>query len=440
MYSSQLSSHPRQAKGHARETEREEMNESHPPLDEAAKTALFHAQNAVLHCKQSWKELKDALGKTTRNIAENVDSKACEACFLKLEESINHVERTYEEVKRDDVLSTMLREARESRPPFVLTAKIPKERSVFFGSSLGNLLSHYEGRFPRRKEFFEATEKKMKKMIGGMTPYDGSVVAYAVDERGKRIGFNAFEVNEKCHMVKVISSGNFECRAPWDGWNIESILELEIGPDDWKKREEEEREEEDEEAVEEPTKKRAKKVANAKKSWTDGPGNVDAKKKDEDASSSIALEFAKVSLRKKSVAEMVGEKNEKKAFEKFTKMARERAKENIKKYCGDDGKKGAAVMALAMLLEWFEDFHTTSRAAKKAKERDDNGGGGGGEMEADPRTCGVEVQKRYLPEYYKDSETKNMTYQDVAKQEQAKEKKGEKAEEGEEEEEGEVKE
>ena len=49
-------------------------------------------------------------------------------------------------------------------------------------------------------------------------------------------------------------------------------------------------------------------------------------------------------------------------------------------------------MALAMLLEWFEDFHTTSRAAKKAKERDDNGGGGGGEMEADPRTCGVEVQ------------------------------------------------
>lgn len=137
---------------------------------------------------------------------------------------------------------------------------------------------------------------------------------------------------------------------------------------------------------------------------------------------------------------MVGEKNEKKAFEKFTKMARERAKENIKKYCGDDGKKGAAVMALAMLLEWFEDFHTTSRAAKKAKERDDNGGGGGNEMEADPRTCGVEVQKRYLPEYYKDSKTKNMTYQDVAKQEQAKEKKGEKAEEGEEEEEGEVKE
>ena len=62
------------------------------------------------------------------------------------------------------------------------------------------------------------------------------------------------------------------------------------------------------------------------------------RKKDEDASSSIALEFAKVSLRKKSVAEMVGE-NEKKAFEKFTKMARERAKENIKKYCGDDGKK-----------------------------------------------------------------------------------------------------
>lgn len=64
-----------------------------------------------------------------------------------------------------------------------------------------------------------------------------------------------------------------------DGWNIESILELEIGPDDWKKREEEEREEEDEEVVEEPTKKRAKKVANAKKSWTDGPGNVVAKKK-----------------------------------------------------------------------------------------------------------------------------------------------------------------
>ena len=83
------------------------MNESHPPLDEAAKTALFHAQNAVLHCKQSWKELTDALGKTTRNIAENVDSKACEMHFLKLEESINHVERTYEEVKRDAVLSNM---------------------------------------------------------------------------------------------------------------------------------------------------------------------------------------------------------------------------------------------------------------------------------------------------------------------------------------------
>jgi hypothetical protein len=29
-------------------------------------------------------------------------------------------------VKRDAVLSNMLREARESRPPFVLTAKIPK--------------------------------------------------------------------------------------------------------------------------------------------------------------------------------------------------------------------------------------------------------------------------------------------------------------------------
>ena len=136
------------------------MNESHPPLDEAARTALLHAQNAVLHCKQSWKELKDALGKTTRNIAENVDSKACEMHFLKLEESINHVERTYEEVKRDAVLSNMLREARESRPPFVLTAKIPKERSAFFGSSLGNLLSHYEGRFTQKKEFFEATEKK----------------------------------------------------------------------------------------------------------------------------------------------------------------------------------------------------------------------------------------------------------------------------------------
>ena len=28
----------------------------------------------------------------------------------------------------------------------------------------------------------------MKKMIGGMTPYDGSVVAYAVDERGNESG------------------------------------------------------------------------------------------------------------------------------------------------------------------------------------------------------------------------------------------------------------
>ena len=83
--------------------------------------------------------------------------------FLKLEESINHVERTYEEVKRDAVLSNMLREARESRPPFVLTAKIPKERSAFFGSSLGNLLSHYEGRCARKKEFFEGDGEKNEK-------------------------------------------------------------------------------------------------------------------------------------------------------------------------------------------------------------------------------------------------------------------------------------
>ena len=44
---------------------------------------------------------------------------------------------------------------------------------------------------------------------------------------------------------------------------------------------------------------------------------------------------------------------------------------------------------------------------------------------------GVEVQKRYLPEYYKDSETKNTTYQDVLKQEAAKEEEEEEKEEGE---------
>ena len=77
-----------------------------------------------------------------------------------------------------------------------------------------------------------------------------------------------------------------------------------------------------------------------------------------------------------------------------------------------------------MLLEWFEDFHATSRAEKKAGERDD-------EVEVDPRTCGVEVPKRYLPEYYKDSETKNTTYQDVLKQEAAKEEEEEEEEEGE---------
>ena len=115
-----------------REREREEMNEPNLPLDEAAKTTLFHAQN-VLHCKQSWKELKTRSGKR-REISQKTSTRRAKRVFS-LEES-NHVERTYEEVKRDDVLSTMLREARESRPPFVLTAKIPKERSVFFGSSL----------------------------------------------------------------------------------------------------------------------------------------------------------------------------------------------------------------------------------------------------------------------------------------------------------------
>jgi hypothetical protein len=412
-------------------------NEMPPAFDEAAKTNLFHARNAVAHCKLAWKEYSEVLG-NARNIAfphsgkeseegtttTVFDSKRCEAAREKLQASIEHIERTYEEVKRDVFLEPLLREARKSRPPHALSPKEVKERSVFFGASLGNLLSHYEGKFrlasssrgfeedeelKKSRLRTKTIEKKMKQLIGGPTPYDGALVVYAVDERGKRVGFNATEVNERCRVVKAVSSGNFECRVPWDGWNIESILELEIGPDDWKKREEEEREEEKDEDEGERTKKRAKTVA--KKSWTDGP--VDAKKKDEDASSSMISEFAKVSLRKKSVAEMMNETNDEKAFEKFTEMARERAKENIKKYCGEDGKKGAAVMALAMLLEWFEDFHATSQAAKNAN--------GDGEMEADPRTCGVEVPKRYLPEYYKDSETKDMTYQDVLKQERAKE-------------------
>ena len=401
-------------------------------FDEAAKTNLFHARNAVAHCKLAWKEYSEVLG-NARNIAfpgkeseegttTVFDSKRCEAAREKLQASIEHVERTYEEVKKDTFLEPLLREARKSRPPHALSPKEVKERSVFFGASLGNLLSHYEGKFRlASSRGFEnedlkisrmrtkTIEKKMKQLIGGPTPYDGALVVYAVDERGKRVGFNAAEVNERCRVVKAVSSGNFECRVPWDGWNIESILGLEIGPDDWKKREEEEREEEKDEDEGERTKKRAKTVA--KKSWTDGPD--DAKIKDEDASSSMISEFAKVSLRRKSVAEMMNETNDEKAFEKFTEMARERAKENIKKYCGEDGKKGAAVMALAMLLEWFEDFHATSQAAKNAN--------GDGEMQADPRTCGVEVPKRYLPEYYKDSETKDMTYQDVLKQERAKE-------------------
>jgi len=441
-------------------------NEMPSLFDEAAKTNLFHARNAVAHCKLAWKEYSEVLG-NARNIAfpgkeseegttTVFDSKRCEVAREKLQASIEHVERTYEEVKRDTFLEPLLREARKSRPPHALSPKEVKERSVFFGASLGNLLSHYEGKFrlassrgfenedlKKSRMRTKTIEKKMKQLIGGPTPYDGALVVYAVDERGKRVGFNAAEVNERCRVVKAVSSGNFECRVPWDGWNIESILGLEIGPDDWKKREEEEREEEKDEDEDEGerTKKRAKTVA--KKSWTDGPD--DAKKKDEDASSSMISEFAKVSLRKKSVAEMMNETNDEKAFEKFTEMARERAKENIKKYCGEDGKKGAAVMALAMLLEWFEDFHATSQAAKNAN--------GDGEMQADPRTCGVEVPKRYLPEYYKDSETKDMTYQDVLKQERAKEEEekkkkkkkneeneDEEEEEEEEEEEGELKE
>lgn len=393
------------------------MNNDPPPpvFDAAARTKLSHARNAVLHCKASWKELKASLG---RNIVDTIDSSQSAELFQKLAESIDHMERTYEEVKKDQFLRPIAVDVRRERPPHA-QPKIAKERSNFFGSTLGNLLSHYEGKFRRGKQRdpeANAMEKKMKKMIGRMTPTDGSIVVYAVDERGKRIGFHATEVNEKCHAVKIISSGNFECRVPWDGWNIESILELEIGPDDWKKREEEEREEKEEEERDR-TAKRAKKAAN--KSWTDGP--ADAK---EDISSKMASEFEKVSLRKKSVCEMVEETNEKQAFEKFTKMARERAKGNIDKYCGKDGKEGASVIALAMLLEWFEDFHATSRAEKKAGERDD-------EVEVDPRTCGVEVPKRYLPEYYKDSETKNTTYQDVLKQEAAKEEEEEEEEEGE---------
>ena len=348
--------------------------------------------------------MKASLG---RNIVENIDSSQSAELFQKLAESINHIERTYEEVKKDKFYNQSRWTVRRQRPPHA-QPKIAKERSNFFGSTLGNLLSHYEGRFragngPGGEKRWK--KKNEKKMIGGMTPSDGSIVVYAVDERGKRIGFHTTEVNEKCHVVKIISSGNFECRVPWDRWNIESILELEIGPDDWKKREEEEREEKDEEERDR-TAKRAKKAA----SWTDGP--ADAK---EDISSKMASEFEKVSLRKRAVCEMVEETNEKEAFEKFTKMARERAKGNIDKYCGKDGKEGASVIALAMLLEWFEDFHATSRAEKKA-ERDD-------EVEVDPRTCGVEVPKRFLPEYYKDSETKNTTYQDVLKQEAARRKK-----------------
>ncbi len=202
-----------------------------PVFDAAAQTKLSHARNAVLHCKESWKELKASLG---RNIVENIDSSQSAELFQKLAESINHIERTYEEVKKDKFLQPIAMEVRRQRPPHA-QPKIAKERSNFFGSTLGNLLSHYEGRFRGKRDPEAKTmEKKMKKMIGGMTPSDGSIVVYAVNERGKRIGFHTTEVNEKCHVVKIISSGNFECRVPWDGWNIESILELEIGPDVWK--------------------------------------------------------------------------------------------------------------------------------------------------------------------------------------------------------------
>ena len=46
-------------------------------------------------------------------------------------------------------------------------------------------------------------------------------------------------------------------------------FELEIGPDDWKKREEEEKKKRTRRRWK-SRRRRAKKVANAKKSWTDG--------------------------------------------------------------------------------------------------------------------------------------------------------------------------
>jgi len=141
------------------------MNNDPPPpvFDAAARTKLSHARNAVLHCKASWKELKASLG---RNIVDTIDSSQSAELFQKLAESIDHMERTYEEVKKDQFLRPIAVDVRRQRPPHA-QPKIAKERSNFFGSTLGNLLSHYEGKFRRGKQRdpeANAMEKKMKKM------------------------------------------------------------------------------------------------------------------------------------------------------------------------------------------------------------------------------------------------------------------------------------
>ena len=159
--------------------------------------------------------------------------------------------------------------------------------------------------------------------------------------------------------------------------------------DDWKKREEEEREEKEEEERDR-TAKRAKKAA----SWTDGP--ADAK---EDISSKMASEFGKCRCEKERPSEMVEETNEKQAFEKFTKMARERAKGTSTNIAAKTERK--ALQLLRWLCCWNGlkiSMRRVERRRKPANAID--------EVEVDPRTCGVEVPKRYLPEYYKDSETK----------------------------------
>jgi hypothetical protein len=374
---------------------------------------LSDCENALMHLRASHKQFMDSIGQ--KPPFAKIDETEARESELKFSESINHLERAYQALLQDRSIGAIVRDIESFRPPRV-DKQMHSSRSEFFGSTLGNLLSHYRERFEGEKREKSEKLKKREKLIWEQ-PVLGSVVVYAVGESGKRIGFESSKVNEMCVKVMVVSSGNFRCEIPWDGYDIRSIEKLVILPDDAKKRAEEEEEEEEEEEDRDREKRRETKRAktgsaannnNNNNSWTDGPS---ALKKIEDA-------FKRVSLRKKTVNEIVDEQNEKKAFEKFTKMARERARKNIEKYCGADGKTGAAIVALAMLFEWFEDFHVKpSKKNNTNKNNRNDSDSDSDELEADPRSCGVEVPKRYLPQFYKDSKTKFMTYQDLEKAE-----------------------